>query len=107
MEEVGYYAAIAVLIAFGLLAGNRWARSMGHAVLLGLAGTTIAVVTFLCLIVGLAIFSPDGLVARGRFGDRRPAARRESIDSAVLTDETPAFPRAARRPKLAVIGRKT
>jgi hypothetical protein len=49
MEEVGYYAAIAVLIAFGLLAGNRWARSMGHAVLLGLAGTTIAVVTFLCL----------------------------------------------------------
>jgi len=37
MEEAGYYAAIAVLIAFGLLAGNRWARSMGHAVLLGLA----------------------------------------------------------------------
>jgi Zn-dependent protease len=61
MEEAGYYAAIAVLIAFGLLAGNRWARSMGHAVLLGLAGTTIAVVTFLALIVGLAIFSPDGL----------------------------------------------
>jgi hypothetical protein len=64
MEEVGYYATIAVLIAFGLLAGNRWARSMGHAVLLGLAGSTIAVVTFLCLIAGLAILSPDGLVPR-------------------------------------------
>ena len=46
MEEAGYYAAIAVLIAFGLLAGNRWARSMGHAVLLGLAGTTIAIARF-------------------------------------------------------------
>ena len=37
MEEARYYAAIAVAIAFGW-AGNRWARSMGHAVLLGLAG---------------------------------------------------------------------
>ena len=64
MEEAGYYAAIAVLIAFGLHAGNRWARSMGHAVLLGLAGSTIAVVTFLCLIVGLAIFSSDGFDRR-------------------------------------------
>ena len=65
MEEAGYYAAIAVLIAFGLLAGNRWARSMGHAVLLGLAGTTIAVVTFLCLIVAFFVFSPDSLDSRG------------------------------------------
>ena len=63
MEETAYYSAIAALIAFGLLAGNRWARSMGHAVLLGLVGTTVAVATFLCLIVGLAIFSPDGLAS--------------------------------------------
>jgi len=64
MEETAYYGAIAALIAFGLLAGNLWARSMGHAVLLGLAGTTAAVVTFLGLIVVLAIFSPDGIDPR-------------------------------------------
>ena len=42
MEETAYYSAIAVLIAFGLLAGNRWARSMGHAVLLGLIRDRLA-----------------------------------------------------------------
>jgi Zn-dependent protease len=64
MEETAYYGAIAALIAFGLLAGNRWARSMGHAVLLGLVGTTVAVAAFFCLIVVFAILSPDGLDPR-------------------------------------------
>ena len=69
MEEAAYYGAIAALIVFGLLAGNLWARSMGHAVLLGLVGTTAAVATFFCLIVGLAVFSPD------RFDPRETAVR--------------------------------
>lgn len=64
MEETVYYGAIAALIVFGLLAGNLWARSMGHAVLLGLAGTTAAIVTFLGLVIGLAILSPDGSDSR-------------------------------------------
>lgn len=64
MEEVIYYATIAAVIAFGLVAGNRWARSMGEAVLVGLGGTTLAVVTFLCLIVAISIFSPDSLDSR-------------------------------------------
>jgi len=64
MEEIIYYAVIAAVIAFGLHAGNRWARSRLQAMLLGLAGTTVAVVTFLCLIVGFAIFSPASLDPR-------------------------------------------
>jgi hypothetical protein len=64
MEDVMYYATIAVVIGFGLHTGKRWARSMGEAVLLGLGGTTIAVVMFLCLIVLFAIFSPDSLDSR-------------------------------------------
>jgi hypothetical protein len=59
MEET-YYGVIAAMIGFGLYAGNRWARSMGEAVLFGLVGSTIAVAMFLCLIVVLAIFSPTG-----------------------------------------------
>ena len=64
MEEIVYYATIAAVIAFGLHAGNHWARSRLQAMLLGLAGTTIAVVAFLGLIVGLAIFSSDALNPR-------------------------------------------
>jgi hypothetical protein len=64
MEDAVYYAAIAAVIAFGLHAGNRWARSRLQAMLLGLAGTTLAVAAFLGLIVGLAVFSPDGLHSR-------------------------------------------
>ena len=124
MEDAIYYATIAVVIAFGLYGGKRLARSMGEAVLIGLGGTTIAVVAFLCLIVVFSIFSPDSLDsrrnwrpaggaaalrlgARGGFGYRWPATRRESRRPAVLTDETPAFPSPARRPKLAAAGRKT
>jgi hypothetical protein len=59
MEET-YYGVIAAMIGFGLYAGNRWARSMGEAVLFGLVGSTIAVAMFLCLIVVLSIFSPTG-----------------------------------------------
>jgi hypothetical protein len=59
MEEIVYYATIAAVIAFGLHAGNRWAQSRLQAMLLGLAGTTIAVTAFLGLIAALAIFSPD------------------------------------------------
>ncbi len=64
MEDAIYYATIAAVIVFGLHAGKRWARSMGQAVLLGLGGTTIAVVTFLGLIIVFAIFSPDSLDSR-------------------------------------------
>ena len=122
MEDAIYYATIAAVIAFGLYGGKRLARSRGEAVLIGLGGTTIAVVA-----VPLPdrrrspIFSPDSLDsrgigvrlggaaalrlgARGGFGDRWPAARRESRRPAVLTDETPAFPSPARRPKLAWSG---
>ena len=60
MEETVYYGVIAAMIVFGLYAGNRWARSMGQAMLLGLAGSAVAVATFLCLIAALAIFSPTG-----------------------------------------------
>src|SRR5881392_4153248 len=49
MEETVYYSVIAAMIVFGLYAGNRWARSMGQAVLLGLAGSAVAVATFVCL----------------------------------------------------------
>src|ERR1700674_1322125 len=59
MEEAIYYATIVAVIAFGLVAGNCWARSRGEAVLIGLGGTTIAVVVFVCLIVVASIFSPD------------------------------------------------
>lgn len=64
MGDAVYYAAIAVVIAFGLHAGNRWARSRVEAVLLGLAGTMVSVMAFLGVIAGLAIFSPDGLDSR-------------------------------------------
>jgi hypothetical protein len=60
MEEIVYYGVIAAMIGFGLYAGNRWARSMGEAVLFGLVGSTIAVAMFLCLIVVHAMFSPTG-----------------------------------------------
>jgi hypothetical protein len=60
MEEIVYYGVIAAMIVFGLYAGNRWARSMGQAVLLGLVGSALAVAAFLCLIVVLAVFSPTG-----------------------------------------------
>ncbi|HEX9524981.1 MAG TPA: hypothetical protein VF949_18535 [Reyranella sp.] len=65
MEDTIYYATIAAVIAFGLYGGKRLARSMGEAVLIGLGGTTIAVVAFLCLIVVFSIFSPDSLSSRG------------------------------------------
>ncbi len=65
MEDAIYYATIAAVIAFGLYGGQRLARSMGEAVLIGLGGTTIAVVAFLCLIVVFSVFSPDSLDSRG------------------------------------------
>ena len=61
MEEIAYYSAIAAVIAFGLHAGRRWARSTFQAVLLGLAGTMVAVLAFFLLIVGVAILSPASL----------------------------------------------
>ena len=81
MEETVYYGVIAAMIIFGLYAGNRWARSMGQAMLLGLAGSAVAVAAFLCLIAALAIFPhlpgmrrADTLEQLGRFWtDVRPA----------------------------------
>jgi hypothetical protein len=70
MEETVYYAAIAAVIAFGLHAGNRWARSRLQAMLLGLAGTTIAIVTFLGLVAAFAVFSPDGRLDPREIGVR-------------------------------------
>jgi hypothetical protein len=64
MEEVIYYVTIAAVIVFGLHAGQRWARSMGEAVLLGIGGTVIGVVVFLGLIMVCAVFSPDSLDSR-------------------------------------------
>ena len=65
MEDAIYYVTIAAVIVFGLYGGKRLARSMGEAVLIGLGGTTIAVVAFLCLIVAFSIFYPDSLDSRG------------------------------------------
>jgi hypothetical protein len=65
MEDAIYYVTIAAVIVFGLYGGKRLARSMGEAVLIGLGGTTIAVVAFLGLIVVFSIFSPDSLDSRG------------------------------------------
>jgi hypothetical protein len=65
MEDAIYYVTIAAVIVFGLHGGKRLARSMGEAVLIGLGGTTIAVVAFLCLIVAFSIFYPDSLDSRG------------------------------------------
>ena len=94
MEEAIYYATIAAVIAFGLLAATVGPLD-GPSRVDRPGRTMIALVMFLCLIIGLAIFSPDSLVsrgnrrpagraaalrlgARGGFGDRRPASRRES-----------------------------
>ena len=110
MEDAIYYGTIAAVIAFGLFGGKRLARSRGEAVLIGLGGTTVAVVAFLCLIVVFSIVSPDSLDsrrhrhpsggvaalrlgARGGFGDRRPAPRRESRRPPALTDKSAGFPR--------------
>jgi hypothetical protein len=60
LEETVYYSVIAAMIIFGLHAGNRWARSMGQAVILGLVGSTAAITAFLVVVVGLAVLSPDG-----------------------------------------------
>ena len=65
MEDAIYYVTIAAVIVFGLYGGKRLARSMGEAVLIGLGGTTIAVVAFLCRIVAFSIFYPDSLDSRG------------------------------------------
>jgi hypothetical protein len=65
MEDAIYYATIAAVIAFGLYGGKHLACSMGEAVLIGLGGTTIAVVAFLGLIVVSSVFSPDSLTSRG------------------------------------------
>ena len=65
MEDAIYYVTIAAVIVFGLYGGKRLDRSMGEAVLIGLGGTTIAVVAFLCLIVAFSIFYPDSLDSRG------------------------------------------
>ena len=65
MEDAIYYGTIAAVIAFGLYGGKRLARSRGEAVLIGLGGTTVAVVAFLCLIVVFSIVSPDSLDPRG------------------------------------------
>ncbi len=65
MEDAIYYGTIAAVIAFGLYGGKRLARSRGEAVLIGLGGTTVAVVAFLCLIVVFSIVSPDSLDLRG------------------------------------------
>jgi hypothetical protein len=64
MEDAIYYATIAAVIIFGLHGGERLARSRGEAVLIGLGGTTIAVVAFVCLIVVFSIVSPDSLDSR-------------------------------------------
>lgn len=64
MEEIVYYSAIAAMIAFGLHAGQRWARSTFQAVLFGLAGTLVAIFAFLSLIVLVAVFSPASLDSR-------------------------------------------
>ncbi len=69
MEQAVYYAAIAALIAFGLYAGHRRARSMGHAVLLGLVGTVVAILAFFFVTAGLAI------VATGSFQPRDMSVR--------------------------------
>ena len=61
----GYYSAIAALIAFGLLRRQSLGALDGHAVLLGLVGTTIAVATFLCLIVVARRLLPDRPRPRG------------------------------------------
>ena len=61
MEQAVYYAAIAALIAFGLYAGHRRARSMGHAVLLGLVGTVVAILAFFFVTAGLAIVAPGSI----------------------------------------------
>jgi hypothetical protein len=65
MEDAIYYGTIAAVISFGLYGGKRLARSRGEAVLIGLGGTTIAVVAFLCLIVVFSVVSPDSLDSRG------------------------------------------
>ncbi len=117
MEDAIYYGTIAAVIAFGLYGGKRLARSRGEAVLIGLGGTTVAVVAFLCLIVVFSIVAPDSLDsrgigvrlgasaalrigARGGFGDRRPAPRRESRRTAVLTDEIGRLPETERSGRL-------
>ncbi len=78
MEEIVYYGVIAAMIVFGLYAGNRWARSMGQAVLLGLVGSALAVAAFLCLIVVLAVFSPTSGWAHCCSSDRRSGRCRRS-----------------------------
>jgi hypothetical protein len=69
MEQTVYYGLIAVMIVFGLHAGNHWARSMGQAVLLGLAGSAVAIAAFVCLIAVLTIVSPDDFDSTAR-GER-------------------------------------
>lgn len=60
MEATFYYLAIAAVILFGLLAGRR-ARSTAQAMLLGLVGNLVTVVTLFCATVLYAVFAPGRL----------------------------------------------
>jgi hypothetical protein len=64
MEEIAYYAALGTLGGSGLYVGRRWARSKGHAVLLGLALTVAVAVALFVLTAVLTVVSPGSLETR-------------------------------------------
>ena len=64
MEEIVSYAALGTLGGSGVYVGQRWARSNGHAVLLGLALAVAAVMAVYCLTVVLGVVSPGSLEPR-------------------------------------------
>jgi hypothetical protein len=64
MEEIVYYAALGTLGGFGLYVGQHWARSKGHAVLLGLALTVAVAIVLFWLTLVLAVVSPGSLEPR-------------------------------------------
>jgi len=61
MEDVVNCAALGTLAGFGVFMGQRWARSSGHAVLLGVALTMAVAAAVFCLTVVLGVVSPGSL----------------------------------------------
>lgn len=64
MDEIVYAAAYGLLAGSGLYVGQRWARSNGHAVLLGLALTVAIAVVLFCLTIVVVVVSPASMDPR-------------------------------------------
>jgi hypothetical protein len=64
MEDIVNCAALGTLAGFGVYLGQRWARSNGHAVLLGVALAVAVAVAVFCLTVVLGVVSPGSLEPR-------------------------------------------